>query len=317
MEAHFSIPELQRVLARYELGEARHIRELRGGTRASAKAVIECARGTFLLKRFEASDADPTRLVFRHTLMLAARAAGVRVPELIGTRGDNNSMLQLEERVYELVRYVEGRGFAHGSSASSDASAAGRTLAVFHTATRAVSAPPQRLRGADAFKGKPPAGIANVVAEAWREAATRREAGPRRAIHGDVHPGNTIYDADGRAWLLDFDAAHEGVASDDLAQGAGQFAWAADRNDPGGELDVLAAFWRGYAEAGGPADIPPQDAPSRIAGALALEVARAHDAQHSADEATRMGQAGEARVAGLLAKRDELVQRLRAIARTP
>ncbi|MEM9559658.1 MAG: phosphotransferase [Planctomycetota bacterium] len=319
MEAHFSVPEVRRVLAHYALGETRSVRELRGGTRASAKAVVECTRGAFLLKRLEARDADPAHLVFRHTLMLAARRAGVRVPELIGTRDDNNSMLQLDHRVYELARFIPGRAFMQGESTLEDAAQAGSTLAAFHRATGGIALPTTaRARGGELFAGEPPAGCARAVERAWREARDRRAAQgePRRALHGDVHPGNVIYDGAGEAWLLDFDAAHAGVASDDLAQGAGQFAWAGDRASASGDRLVLEAFWHGYASARGPGLMPADDAPWRIAGSLALEIAGARgDAGHTADEATRMGAEGERRVAALVDRAEELAGRLRDASR--
>src|SRR5690606_20598943 len=72
----------------------------------------ECARGRFVLKRRAPGRDNPFRVAMAHEAMLRLRAAGFCAPALIGTRGENHSLLQLDGRVYELFVFVEAEPFA-------------------------------------------------------------------------------------------------------------------------------------------------------------------------------------------------------------
>ena len=244
----FEAGELAIVLSHYDLGVIERIQHFRRGSRRAPKLRITTRRGEYLLKRRAAGRDDPFRVAFTHGLQLHLAQRGFPVARLIGTRGQNNSMLQHGGRTYELFEYVTGRRYDRSSA---EAEQSGVTLGELHrllTDHRSkYEAPAGTFHGLseiDARLAKIPETVAAVDPEcdqkaladtcaflgaAYREAAERASAAgyrqwPPCILHGDWHPGNLIYRDKVVVSVLDFDSARLEPRMADLANAALQFS---------------------------------------------------------------------------------------------
>ncbi len=265
-------PEINAVLSRYELGKVSAIHEVRAGDPGAPKALIECARGSLLLKRRSRACDDPYLVAFQHSLQLRLEAQGYPVAPLLGTRDDNNSMVQLDGRVYELFRYINA---APADGSVQGAEIAGGALARLHhlsqghssawTAPEDRSSALERVRRrmdrlASAHASLESACARLTALSAWAHHALLRlglDRSPTRVIHGDWHPGNTLFREGRLVGVIDFDAARMGELACDLAQGLVQFSLVGGGDDPDRwpdtpGVDRLLALWRGYVNAGDP-----------------------------------------------------------------
>ncbi len=263
--SQFEPEELRRAIAHYELGIVQSIRPLEIGSSSSPKVVIEAETGRYLLKRRAPGRDDPYAVAQLHRLQLALEADRVPVAELMGTR-ENNSLLQLGGCVYELTGYIEGRLWAHDER---DAHEAGRVLGLVHRSLK-------RARPAGFEEGSYHAAehvehrLLHIV-QTWshgeqddtlasrvltmyerareeaRVAGIEREA--KQLVHGDWHPGNLVFDHDGRATVVDFDTVRVAQPLTDAASGILQFSMPQGTAEVPTRLDLerLRAFARGYA----------------------------------------------------------------------
>ncbi len=280
----FAPGEVDAVLARYELGAVRSVRELARGTPVSPKAVVECARGTLLLKRRARGVDAPDRVAFSHDLMLSCLRAGVCVPPLVGTRDSNNSMVQVgDDRVYELFVFIEGGSDPRTPEA---AERAGALLGELHAAMDAAAGSlgwPAPVEGAAVDPGRADGHpglddeIRPVVRGVLERAAGHAPAGDRGLVHGDWHPGNLVFRADEPVAVCDFDHARLGSRTREVAQGLAQFSLTRGGADPAerwpaeADLDRLAAHWRGYASTA-PRPVDARAAVGLVPGVLIDEV---------------------------------------------
>lgn len=261
--SRFEPEELRRILAHYDLGPVRSIRPLEVGAANSPKAVIESQRGRFLLKRRAPGRDDPYAVARLHQLQLALEAAGVPVAELIGTR-ENNSLLQVGGGVCELCTFVEGRPWARDRR---DAGEAGRVLGMLHRALaglRVLGLEEGSFHGAEhvearlehivrAWAGGGDVALAERVLAMYRRAADETRLGGidrqrRQIVHGDWHPGNLVFSAEGGATIIDFDTLRIAEPATDVAMGALQFSMPDDGEDLPTRLDAdrLGGFIEGY-----------------------------------------------------------------------
>ncbi|MBX3321826.1 MAG: phosphotransferase [Phycisphaeraceae bacterium] len=271
----FSPRELQDVCARYELGKITAIREFRRGSPQSPKVVIEAARGRFLLKRRSPRTGDPFRVAFVHGVQLFLAARGFATPRIIGTRDDNNSMLQRDGFVYELFSYVDGEMYTGRDSEVADA---GRQLARLH-ALIADHRPDRVMPQASGRVGMDLIGSCAVVErmdKSFASAMARIKAAALAAdeelnrsdlsrrdvliVHGDWHPGNMIFRDAEVAAVLDFDSARYAPPIVEVANGLLQFSMTRQGADPlrwplEPDERKVRMFWRGY-RGGLPADAP-------------------------------------------------------------
>ncbi|MEL7472047.1 MAG: phosphotransferase [Planctomycetota bacterium] len=233
--------ELAVVLAQYDLGVVRSVRPFERGARAAPKALIQADRGRFLLKRRRPGDDDPVRVAAVHTLQIHLSERGFPLPQLVGLRSTNNSMLQLDGAIYELFEHVEGVGYSRAASPTADA---GRWLAVFHRLAPNAEmpwAPPSggyhasrrvasTLKAAAQRLGGDGAPIVLALDRLYRHAADRVEKRgarrwPRQLIHGDWHAGNMLFHENGTvAAVLDYDNVRLAPRVLDVAQGLAQFS---------------------------------------------------------------------------------------------
>lgn len=262
----FTSRELDEVLAHYELGEVSSVREVALGTPTSPKALVESVRGKVLLKRRARGVDAPGLVSFSHRLVLGLLRAGVCVPPLIGTRSQNNSMVQIDDRVYELFVFLEGNNDPK-SAVSSQRS--GMLLGEMYAAFD------QMVADSEALQTQAPrepaiidlsrierSGVDDEIVGPVRgilERAQRWVSGsmPLRLVHGDWHPGNVIFRNDEPVGVCDFDNARLGSREREVAQGLAQFSL--DRGNPGdpparwnaqADLYRLAGHWHGYLARG-------------------------------------------------------------------
>ncbi len=275
MRERFDGHELTIVLSHYDLGAIESLRVFPRGSRRSPKIRVKSHRGEYLLKRRASGQDDPYRVAFAHDLQLLLAQRGYPVPGIIGTR-DNNSMLQLNGRIYELFNYVHGTRF---DRTASQAHQVGWQLARLHTnlanhrskyelpsnsfhaateidakmgllAPAIMSAEPQIDRAALLS-------TTDYLRRAYLDAAHRVEdagfrAWPRDILHGDWHPGNLLF-RDGRVvGVLDFDSARIEPRVVDIANAALQFSMLMDAPDqpetwPDGlDANMIRILLKGY-----------------------------------------------------------------------
>ncbi|MCB9845362.1 MAG: phosphotransferase [Phycisphaeraceae bacterium] len=287
----FTREELLEVLSHYPLGAPASAHPLYRGSLSAPKVVVELSGRRYLLKRREPDQSNPFHVAMCHAVMLALADAGFGVPNIIGTSLDNNSMLQLHGRVYELVEFVEGR--VDGGSPT-DARLAGDTLARLHSAlkqTRIPFAAPEgsyhraesverRLVEIERRHAECKPGAARLRALYAESGARANAAGIERAtrhlIHGDWHPGNVLFDADGGATVVDFDSVCLAPGVVDLAGGALQWSILPPPPDRpieqwpvGLSRDRLRAFLDGYRTGGAASWDLPTLAPLMIEAVIA------------------------------------------------
>ncbi|MEQ8769323.1 MAG: phosphotransferase [Phycisphaerales bacterium] len=277
----FTPEEISAVLSHYELGDVTSVRELIGGGAGSPKAYVECARGRFVLKRRAPGRANPFRVAYAHEIMLRLRARGFdAAPTLVGTRGENNSMLQLEGRVYELFVFVEGRAFGRRIE---QARAAGSALARVHALLDGFETrqpdPPARpdavtlvRRAADAVHAD---ALGRELEDLVRAASITGEGRPG-IVHGDWHPGNLLFRDDAVVGVFDFDSARRAPRADDVAQGLVQFSMTRAGASPDEwpdepDVDLATTFLAGYSGDGERTTLTPDAAPARMIRSLATE----------------------------------------------
>ncbi len=254
--------ELVLVCSRYDLGAIHSLRRLRGGSRESPKVLVVSDRGRFLIKRRPPRGDDLShRVALSHEVMLHLASHGFPVAPLVGTRADNNSLLELNGFIYEVFRFIDGHRYERSSA---EACAAGRLLAALHGLLHDLHprwTPPDMT-----FHNHPAVGSSidelmgrgtdramrsdlDILRGAYLRASAEAESlgvmrHPAQLIHADWHPGNLLF-ADPQASagtppeprvvaVLDFDAVRSGRTIMDLANGALQFAVA---RRPGGGSD--------------------------------------------------------------------------------
>jgi Ser/Thr protein kinase RdoA (MazF antagonist) len=281
----FTPGELAVVLSHYDVGVIASARDFPRGSRHSPKLLLCAADGRqFLLKKRAAGRDDPFKIAFTHTLLGHLRQRRFPVPALIGTRDEQNSLLQINGATYEMFEYVVGDRY---SGSLEQTQRAGEVLRQFHEKVRdfqtewaspagsyhdcpavrqALNAIPTRTAGHDSVVGHEAELLALIAdlherydAAAQRVAACGAGHWPASIIHGDWHPGNLIFRQGRVAAVLDLDSARLQPPVLDVANGLLQFSilrtragldeWPSALDEP-----RLERFCKGYALA---ASIPP------------------------------------------------------------
>src|SRR5215831_3645251 len=125
----FGSEELCIVLSHFDVGVIDSINEYPRGSRKAPKLLIVTDQGKFLLKRRARGKDDPFKVAFAHALQLYLAAKQFPLPHLIGTKRDNNSMLQWRNGVYEIFEYIGGQSYPQTLEATFDS---GRILGLYH-----------------------------------------------------------------------------------------------------------------------------------------------------------------------------------------
>ena len=277
----FDSHELAIVLSHYDLGQIEQIREYRRGSRRAPKVRIKSQSGRYLLKRRAPGRDDPYRVAFAQSLQLFLAERNYPIAALVGTRGTNNSLLQLNGRIYELFHYAPGTRYDESVAQTHEA---GRVLGALHrllaTFKPPFDPPVGAYHGAAGLEVKLsqiPDAVAAVEPQAdrkmlkkicvflhktYNEAAKRVDkfgyrSWPKVIIHGDWHPGNLLFHDSKIAAVLDFDSARLEPRMADIANAVLQFSmrmsWPDDPDHwpVGLDAERVRALVRGYHETAG------------------------------------------------------------------
>jgi homoserine kinase type II len=243
----FTADELAIVLSHFDIGVIDSIAEFPRGSRKAPKLLIVSEQGKFLFKRRARGKDDPFKVAFTHALQLFLAAKQFPLPHLIGTRRENNSMLQWRNGVYEMFEYIPGQGYPQTLEATFDA---GRVLALYHKLLEDFKSewrPPGGSyhmasaieQGLKTIAANLPVGPNNENADvhhllshllkSYRKAATTAhqegiEAWPRTIVHADWHPGNMLFRDNRIVAVIDYDSARLLPRVIDIANGLLQFS---------------------------------------------------------------------------------------------
>jgi homoserine kinase type II len=257
----FSSEELAIVLSHFDIGIIDSIVEFPRGSRKAPKLLIVTETGKYLLKRRARGKDDPFKVAFCHALQLHLAAKQFPLPHLIGTKRENNSMLQWRNSVYELFEYIPGQSYPQTLEATFDS---GRVLGLYHKLLEGFksewtppsgsyhNAPsvesglrsiPTSLSGAG--NEAELVGLVDALVEHYRTGAQTvdrlgMDTWPKQIVHADWHPGNMLFRDNHVVAVIDYDSARLLPRIIDIANGALQFSII------GGDEDVLK--WPDYPD---------------------------------------------------------------------
>ena len=253
--AHFSSEELAQVLSHYDIGVIHKVKPLSAGNMRAPKMVVVSEQGKFLLKRRPKGKDDLYRVAFSHSVQTLLAKRAFPVTALVTTSDENNTILQLDNHIYEFFRFVTGRRYDGTSEATVDA---GRQLAKFHQYLAEFAGQSALLGGLrgnfhdsglvrrhlrtigaekPASEEKRLKRAVEVLMELYNRSAVRvNELGfddwPQQVVHGDWHPGNMLFANHRIRAVLDFDSVKIAPKVTDLANGMLQFSIVGDRPNP-------------------------------------------------------------------------------------
>jgi Ser/Thr protein kinase RdoA (MazF antagonist) len=272
----FTVEELAVVLSHFDIGVIESVTEFPRGSRKAPKLLIVSEQGKFLLKRRAGGKNDPFKVAFCHAIQLYLASKQFPLPHLIGTRKENNSMLQWRNGVYELFEYIPGQGYPQTLESTFDS---GRVLALYHKLlegfksewkppTGSYHQAPQVEQGLRAITTTLPPGlnaspqqimpVLQFLLQSYSEAAAAverqgMENWPRQIVHADWHPGNMLFRENHVVAVIDYDSARLLPRIIDIANGCLQFSILGGDDDVSKWPDYpdesrFKRFLRGYDE---------------------------------------------------------------------
>src|SRR5260221_14399 len=206
--------ELAIVMSHFEVGIIESIVEYPRGSRKAPKLLIVTDQGKFLLKRRARGKDDPFKVAFSHALQLYLAGKQFPLPHLIGTKRENNSMLQWRNGVYEVFEYIPGQSYPQTLEATFDS---GRILGLYHKLLLDFKTDFQPPAGSYHLAPSVEAGLRQIpttlsgsaggahlsalltfLLESYPYAADEveqmgMEGWPRQIVHADWHPGNMLF----------------------------------------------------------------------------------------------------------------------------
>src|SRR5688572_10225716 len=226
----FSAEELAIVLSHFDIGVIDSVVEFPRGSQKAPKLLIVSEQGKFLMKRRARGKDDPFKVAFCHALQLYLASKQFPLPHLIGTRKENNSMLQWRNGVYELFEYIPGQGYPQTLESTFDS---GRVLALYHKLlegfksewkppTGSYHMAPQVEQGLRSITTTLPPGlnaspqqimpVLQFLLQSYSEAASAVERQgienwPKQIVHADWHPGNMLFRENHVVAVIDYDSA--------------------------------------------------------------------------------------------------------------
>src|SRR5688572_5007725 len=271
----FSAEELAIAMSHWDIGIIEAITEFPRGSRKAPKLLINSENGKYLLKRRARGKDDPFKVAFAHAIQLYLASKQFPLPHLIGTKKDNNSMLQWRNTVYELFEYIPGQSYPQTLEATFDS---GRILGLYHKLLLDFKSDFQPPTGSYHMAPSVDAGmrqipitlagqlpeeelmaILNFLIESYRYSADMveglgMEGWPRQIVHADWHPGNMLYRDNHVVAVIDYDSARLLQRIIDIANGALQFSIVGGDEDVSKWPDYVdesrfKRFLRGYDEA--------------------------------------------------------------------
>lgn len=246
MREKFGGEELAIVLSHFDIGAIDSITEFPKGSRKAPKLLVVAEHGKFLLKRRARGKDDPFKVAFCHAIQLHLAAKQFPLPHLIGTRKENNSMLQCRGAVYELFEYIPGQNYPQTLEATFDS---GRVLGLYHKLLESFTSDWQPPMGSYHMTSSVETGLKSIpeivarsgiktagveelldfLSKSYRHAADMVEGlglenWPKQIVHADWHPGNMLYRDNHVVAVIDYDSARQLARVIDIANGVLQFS---------------------------------------------------------------------------------------------
>jgi Ser/Thr protein kinase RdoA (MazF antagonist) len=254
----FATDELAIVMSHYDVGTIDAIQEYPRGSRRAPKLLIRADGKVYLLKRRARGKDDAFKVAFCHSIQLHLAAKQFPLPHLIGTRKDNNSLLQWKDGIYELFEFIKGTGYDNSLEATQDS---GKTLGLFHklledfesdynpprgsyhasrmvrSAIEQMPAAMQNARARSADELKLIDELTDYARQRYNAAAqvtddSEMAQWPAQIIHSDWHPGNMLFRGNRVVAVIDYDASRLQQRVIDSANGALQFSIIGGGDDP-------------------------------------------------------------------------------------
>jgi len=269
--AHFSSKELAQVLSHYDIGVIHEVTPLTAGNKRSPKMVIASERGKFLLKRRPKGKDDLYRVAFAHAVQTHLAETNFPLAPLVATRDENNTILNLNNHIYELFEFINGSRYDGTAEATTDT---GRQLANFHRYSANFAKKWKPLRGSfhDSSIVRTHLKTTGTEKAAGRDKKLRKiseklmvlynlsgihvnelgfDSWPEQIVHSDWHPGNMLFCEHKLIAVLDFDSIRIASPVTDLANGMLQFSIVGNRPNPADWPDYLdqaklVQFLNGY-----------------------------------------------------------------------
>ena len=269
--AHFSSEELAQVLSHYDIGVIHQVKPLSAGSKRAPKMVIISEGGKFLLKRRPRGKDDLYHVAFAHAVQTHLAETNFPLAALVATCDERNTILHLNNRIYELFEFVSGSRYDGTAEATTDT---GRQLANFHRYLTDFAEKWKPLRGSfhdssivrthlkttgtekAAGQDKKLQRTAETLMTLYNASSIRvNELGfdswGEQIVHGDWHPGNMLFSNHRLTAVLDFDSVKIASTVTDLANGMLQFSIVGDRPNPADWPDYLdqaklVQFLNGY-----------------------------------------------------------------------
>jgi Ser/Thr protein kinase RdoA (MazF antagonist) len=269
--ANFTSDELALVLSHYQLGTIYSATALLGGNSRAPKRIIVSEKGKFLLKRRPHGKDDIYRVVFAHGILSHLNKGGFPVASLVPTEKEKNTVLNLNNHIYELFEYIPGKRYDNSNESAYNA---GKSLVDFHKCINDFPTQFNPLKetyhDSTAVRGHlklvskkamPGNGVhlsslAEQLTTTYNQASTNvnqlsYDAWPEQIIHGDWHPGNMLFENSQVVAVLDFDSIKVAPTMCDLANGMLHFSIVGGRPNPADwpdylNMEKLKIFLNGY-----------------------------------------------------------------------
>jgi homoserine kinase type II len=250
VRATFEAGELAMVVSRYDIGVIESVKEFRRGSGRAPKVVLKTDRGRYLLKRRRVGREGVARVRFCHEIQVHLAARRFPLPKLIASKTDGQTLLVLDDFVYELFEFIPGDHYDQSLDATADA---GRALGLFHRLLAGFRSPAfspttasyhnaagleEHLARVEQQLSEPAAAaIVKRLRTSYADAAQRAEelgvgSWPRQIVHGDWHPGNMLFRGSRVSAVIDYDTARSCPRVIDIANGAMQFSITMQGQDP-------------------------------------------------------------------------------------
>jgi len=269
----FTAEELAIVMSNFDIGVLDSITDYPRGSRKAPKLMVISEQGKFLLKRRAKGKDDPYKVAFSHAIQLYLASKQFPLPHLIGTKKNNNSMLQWRNAIYELFEYIPGQAYPMTLESTFES---GKVLSLYHklladfqsewtpaggsyhaaaSVETGLKAIPHTLQ---ATGDKEVEGLIKYLRDSYRHAAKTVDAHglenwPKQIVHADWHPGNMLFRDNFIVAVIDYDSARLLPRIIDAANGALQFSILGGDEDVSKWPDYLdesrfKRFLRGYDE---------------------------------------------------------------------
>jgi Ser/Thr protein kinase RdoA (MazF antagonist) len=242
--------------------------------------LIVTDRGRFLLKRRASGRDHPMKVLFSHQVQQFLADQGFPLPQLVLTRQGDDTMVTLDDRIYEIFHFIEGNGYRGTLDGAYDA---GRVLGQFHRLVAGfrndwepsrrgyhdaanvrnnLNSVPAGIGKDDSVVGKESELLTTItnLFECYDSAADRVNESryaewPKQIVHADWHPSNMLFEDEAVRAVVDYDSLRLLPPVTDLANGALQFSIKGGPVDPRqwpSELDEerFRQFLLGYEQEG-------------------------------------------------------------------